>query len=157
MSGSASSRAEAEGIHDGERTRAHGEDVAEDAADAGGCSLIGLDVAGMVVRFDFEGAGPAVADVDDARVLAGSLHDELAARGQALEVDFGGFVGAVLAPHHGINAEFGEGGGAAEGDFDAAVFVRGDAVLRQKLRRNGGWRGRHCGGSFHGLFKIIVA
>jgi hypothetical protein len=30
-------------------------------------------------------------------------------------------------------------------------------VLHQNLRRNGGGRGRHCGGSFHGLFNFIVA
>ena len=82
-------RAEAQRIHDGEGPRAHGEDVAEDAADAGGRALIRLDVAGVVVRLDLEGAGPAVADVDDAGVLAGALDDRRASRpgGQALEVD----------------------------------------------------------------------
>ena len=42
----------------------------QDAADAGGRALVGLDVAGVVVRFDFEGACPAVAYVDDACVFA---------------------------------------------------------------------------------------
>ncbi len=67
--------AEAEGVHDGERAGAHGEDVAEDAADAGGGALVGLDIGGVVVGLDFEGAGPAVADVDDAGVFAGALDD----------------------------------------------------------------------------------
>jgi hypothetical protein len=80
-------RAEAERIHDGEGTRVHGEDVAQDAADAGGRALVGLDVAGVVVALDLEGAGPAVADVDDAGVLAGALDDAIALGGQALEVD----------------------------------------------------------------------
>jgi len=41
--------AEAQRIHHGQRTRAHGEDVADDAADAGGCALVGLDVRRMIV------------------------------------------------------------------------------------------------------------
>ena len=41
--------AEAQRIHDGQRPRAHGEDVAQNAADAGGRALEGLDVAGVVV------------------------------------------------------------------------------------------------------------
>ena len=79
---------------------------------------IRLDVAGVVVRFDLEGAGPAVADVDDAGVFARPLDDAAADRclgGQALEVDAGGLVGAVLAPHHAVDAQFGEEGRAAEG------------------------------------------
>ena len=73
--------AEAERVHDGEGARAHGEDVAKDAADAGGRALVGLDVGGVVVRLDLEGAGPALADVDDAGVFAGSLHDGSGAGG----------------------------------------------------------------------------
>ena len=63
-------RAEAERIHHRDGPRAHGEDVAQDAADAGGRALERLDEAGVIVRFDLERDGPAVADVDDAGVLA---------------------------------------------------------------------------------------
>src|SRR5262249_57784247 len=42
-------RAEGERIETGNRPRAHGEDVAQNAADAGGRALIRLDVARMVV------------------------------------------------------------------------------------------------------------
>ncbi len=86
-------RAEAQRVHDGERAGAHGEDVAQDAADAGGRALERLYIGGVVVRLDLEGAGPAVADVDDAGVFAGPLDDAagaggaLAACGQAPEVD----------------------------------------------------------------------
>ena len=97
---------EAQRVHDSEGTRAHGEDVAEDAAHTGGRALIGLDVAGVVVALDFEGAGPAVAHVDDAGVLAGTLDDAVALGGQPLEVHAAGFVGAVLAPHYAVNAKF---------------------------------------------------
>ena len=41
--------AEAQRVHHGDGARAHGEDVAHDAAHAGGRALIGLDEAGMVV------------------------------------------------------------------------------------------------------------
>src|SRR5580692_8070457 len=44
-------------------------------------------------------------------------------------MDFAGFVGAVLAPHDGEDAEFGDVGFAAEDFLDAGVFVAGDAVF----------------------------
>src|ERR1022692_2477626 len=70
-----------------DRSRAHGENVAQDSAHAGGCALKRLDERRMIVRFDLESTGPAVADVDDAGIFARSLQDTLAARGQALQVD----------------------------------------------------------------------
>src|SRR5258708_756122 len=79
--------AEAERIHHRDGTRAHGKDVAQDAADAGGRALERLDEAGMVVRFDFESDDVAAADIDDAGVFAGTLHHQLAARGELLEMD----------------------------------------------------------------------
>ena len=62
--------AEAQGVQQRDRPRAHGEDVAHDAADAGRRALVGLDVGGVVVALHLEDAGLAVADVDDAGVLA---------------------------------------------------------------------------------------
>jgi len=81
------------------------------------------------VGFDFEGGDEAVADVDDAGIFTGALDDELAASGQALEMDFAGFVGAVLAPHDGEDAEFGDVGIAAENFLDAGVLAGGNAVF----------------------------
>ena len=63
--------AEAQRVERRDGPRAHGEDVAHDAADAGGGALEGLDGRRVVVAFDLHGHGPAVADVDDAGVLAG--------------------------------------------------------------------------------------
>ena len=60
------------------------------------------------MRFDLEGASPAIADVDDARVLAGPLHYPSAARGQTLQVNVRRLVRTVLAPHHAKYAEFGD-------------------------------------------------
>ena len=67
-------RAEAQRIQHRDGPRAHGENVAQDAADAGGRALKRLDEAGMVVRFDLERDHPAAADIDDAGVLARPLH-----------------------------------------------------------------------------------
>ena len=89
----------------------------------------GLDVAGVVVRLDLEGAGPAVAHVDDAGVFARPLDDAIALGGQALEVHAAGLVGAVLAPHHAVDAEFSERRSAAKSRENALVLLRGDAVL----------------------------
>ena len=114
---------EAQRIQHGDGARAHGENVAQDAADAGGRALERLDVARVIVRFDLEGDGEAVADVDDAGILARALHHLRGLRGQALEMDAAGFVGAVLAPHHAEDAEFGEIGLAAE-DFQDALRIR---------------------------------
>src|SRR6185312_499189 len=66
----AGQRAEAQRIHDGHRARAHGEDVAQDAAHPGRRALKRLNVAGVVVGFDLEDAGPAVAHPHHAGVLA---------------------------------------------------------------------------------------
>ncbi len=134
-------RAEAERIHDRERTRVHGEDVAQDAADSGGRALEWLDVGRVIVRLDLEGAAPSVANVDDAGVFAGTLNDALALGRQALQVDARRLVGAVLAPHDAVDAKLGEAWDAAEGGEDRLVFVSGDAVLRQQLRGDLSGRG----------------
>jgi len=49
--------------------------------------------------------------------------------GQALQVNFARFVGAVLAPHHAEDAEFGDVWVAAKDFFHAGVFFGGEAVL----------------------------
>ena len=66
--------AEAERVQEGDRPRPHGEDVAQDAADARRRPLVGLDEGGVVVALHLEDADLAVTDIDDAGVLARSLH-----------------------------------------------------------------------------------
>ena len=72
--------AEADRVEDGDRPRAHREDVAQDAADAGGGALEGLDGRRVVVAFHLEGDREAVAHVDHAGVLTGALEDARARR-----------------------------------------------------------------------------
>ena len=77
----------AQRIHHRERSGAHGKDVAKDAPNAGSRALERLDKRGMVMRLDFERAGPAVADVDNPGILSRPLHHAFAMRWQPLEVD----------------------------------------------------------------------
>ena len=77
--------AEAQGIHVGDGARAHREDVAHDAADAGGGALIRLDIGRVVVALHFEYGGLSVADIDHAGILAGALDDLRALRGEFFE------------------------------------------------------------------------
>ena len=119
---------EAQRIQHRDRPRAHGENVAQDAADAGGRALKRLDEAGMVVRFDLERDRNAVADIDDAGVFARALQHVFAVRGKLLQMNARALVGAMLAPHHAENAEFGLGGFAAQQAHDLVVFRFGELV-----------------------------
>ena len=80
--------AERQRIEAGDRPRAHGEHVAQNAADAGRGALIGLDVARMVVALHLEHDGEPVADVDDAGVLARSLDHPRRLGRQRAQMDF---------------------------------------------------------------------
>ncbi len=92
----------------------------------------------MIVRFDLEGDDVAAADIDDAGVFAGALHHELAARGQLLQVHARALIGAVLAPHHGEDAEFGVGGLAAEDIDHLLIFAGRELMLGDDFGGEGG-------------------
>ncbi len=66
-------RAEGERVEAGDRPRAHGEDVAQDATNPGRGALIGLDIARVVVALHLEHDGEPITDIDDAGVLAWPL------------------------------------------------------------------------------------
>jgi hypothetical protein len=127
-------RAEGERVHRRDRPRPHGEDVAQDAADAGRRALVGLDVGGVVVALHLEDHGLPVADVDDAGILARPL-DHLGPLGrQGAEVDARRLVRAVLVPHRREDAELGEGRAAPQQVENAPVLVGLKPVrLRQCL------------------------
>ena len=118
-------RAEAQRVQQRDGPRAHGEDVADDAADAGGRALIGLDGGGVVVGLDLHGHGEAAADVDDAGVLlAGLDHDPRAGVGEAAQQGLGVLVAAVLAPQRAEHAKF-EGVGLAVEPVDDHLVLGG--------------------------------
>ncbi len=121
-------RAEAQRVHHRDRPGAHREDVADDATDARGGALVGLDVRRVVVALDLEGDRVALADVDDAGVLADAgqhlAGDGLLGNlGELLEVHLRALVGAVLAPHHRVHRQLGARRAAAEDLADPLVLV----------------------------------
>jgi len=69
-------------VRDGPRT--HGEHIAHDAADASCRALIGFDEARVVMAFNLEDGGVAIANVDYARVLTRPLDDLRPFGGQSL-------------------------------------------------------------------------
>lgn len=101
--------AETQSVETGNRARAHGENVAQNAANTSGRALIRLDVARVIVALHLEDHRKAVADIDDARILARPLNDPRRLGRQAAQMDARGFVGTVLVPHRREDAEFREG------------------------------------------------
>ena len=144
--------AETQRVHHGDGTGAHGEDVADDAPDAGGRALVGLDVAGVVVRLDLEGDRVVLADVDDAGVLADADQQGVGLRGllaELLQVHLAALVRAVLRPHHRVHGQLGAGRPAAEDLPDARVLVLLEAEFGPRLGGHGGV-GRVLDGVEHG-------
>ena len=120
--------AEGQRVHCRDGPRAHGEDVTQDAAHAGCRALIGFDVGRVVVAFHLEDDALAVADVDDARVLAGAADDLRAFGGQGAQPFLRRLVGAMLVPHGREDAEFGKIRIAIQNAQNVRVFVRFDPV-----------------------------
>src|SRR5205807_2221368 len=114
----------------------HSEDIAQDTANPSGCSLKWLDQRRMIVRFNFESAGPAVAHIDDSGIFSWPLNHALAARRQALQMHARRLIGAVLAPHYAEDAQLGERRLPTQNAFDFFVFSRCDAVVFDNGRSN---------------------
>ena len=127
-------RAERKSVETGDGARTHGEHIAQYASDPGGGALIGLDVAWMIVAFHLEHDSKPLADIDHPRILARPLNNPGRLRRQLAQMNFRGFVRAVLVPHGRENAELGESRRAADQIADAPVFVRLEAVRGGELR-----------------------
>ncbi len=98
-------RAEPQPVEERDRPRAHGDDVAQDPAHAGGGALERLDRRGMVVRLDLEGDREALAEVEHARVLARPLQHPLAGGWKPAQKRRRVLVAAVLRPEDGEDGE----------------------------------------------------
>ena len=116
---------EEQGVHHGQGTGPHGEDVAQDAPHPGRRPLVGLDGRGVVVALDADGHGDAVAGVDHPGVLARPDQDPVALGGQAAQVEPRRLVGAVLAPHHGVEGQLEVVGRPPEDRLDLVELVVG--------------------------------
>ena len=90
--------AEAQAVEQRHRACAHGDHVAQDAADPRCGALERLDGARVIVALDLERHGEAVAEVEHAGVLAGALQHAGALRRQPLEQRRRVLVAAVLGP-----------------------------------------------------------
>ena len=132
-------RTERQRIETGNRTRTHGENVAQNATDAGGRALIGLNVAWMVMALHLEHDCEPVADIDHAGVLARPLDHPRRLRRQRAQVDFRRLVRAVLVPHRRENAELGDRGFAADEIEDALILVGLEPMRGDQLRRDLGF------------------
>ena len=126
--------AKANGIHHGDGPRAHGKDVAQNAADAGGRALERFNKRRMVVRLDLESNRPAVTDIDDPGVLTGTLQHQRALGRQLLQMNLRALVGAMLAPHDAKDAELRVVGLAAQNFGDFGVFFEVDAMREENFR-----------------------
>src|SRR5262249_17393325 len=98
-------RAEPQRVHERDRTRAHGKDVANDATDTGRRTLVRLNGRRIIVApeapRDREPAPPG----DDARPFTGTDEHPGRLRREPTQVDLGRLVGAVLRPHHRVHGE----------------------------------------------------
>ena len=122
-------RAEAQRIQDRHGPRAHGEHVAQYAADARGRALVRLDEGGMVVAFHLEDRRQPAADIDGPGVLPRSLEHPGRFHRQRPQPRLRGLVGAMLAPHGGEDAELDLVGRPAEDFQHARIFVRREAAM----------------------------
>ena len=125
--------AERQRVHAGDRPRAHGEDVAQDPADAGRGALERLDEARVVVALHLEDRHPAVPDVDHAGVLARPLQHPRPRGRELAQVDLRRLVRAVLRPERRSDAELGQGRIAAEEALEPRELLAGEAVLAGEL------------------------
>ena len=131
-------RAEAEPVEERDRPGAHRDDVAEDAADAGGGALERLDRGRVVVALGLEGDGEPVAEVEHAGVLAGALEDARAAARQPLQQQRRVLVAAVLRPEEREDGELEVVRLALQQLLDARVLpVREAELAVERLFRDG--------------------
>ena len=94
----------------------------------------------MIVRLDLERDGDAVADVNDAGIFLARADEDLGRLGgEGFEQRLGVFVAAMLAPHHGKDAELGVARRATEDFHGVGVFFRREVVLGNQLWGNGGF------------------
>ena len=89
---------EAEPVEQRDRPRAHGDDVAQDPADARRRALERLDRGRVVMALDLEADRLAVAEIEYAGVLTGALQDAFPFRGKPFQEEGRMLVAAVLRP-----------------------------------------------------------
>ena len=125
--------AEAQRIQICYRSRAHGEHIAHNAADAGRGPLIRLDKRWVIMAFHFEHCRIAVANIDDTGVFARPLDDLRAIDRQFFQPFAGRFIRAMLRPHDREYAEFGIIRRPPHMVANHLIFVRRQPVFSDNL------------------------
>jgi hypothetical protein len=128
---------EAERVQERNGPRAHGEDVPENPAHAGGRTLERLDERRMIVAFDLEHHRPAVADVDGTGVLAGPLEHGGTALREPTQKGPRMLVGAVLGPQRGEETQLSVRGRPIQAGDDLLVLVGRQPELSRELDGDG--------------------
>jgi hypothetical protein len=120
-------------IHQGDGTRAHGENVPNDAAYAGGGALVRLNERGMVVGFDLEDRCETFTYVHNAGVFAGALDHLRAFGGKFPQMYARALVTAVLRPHDRKDSKLGDVWLPSQDFYNAVVFFFGEIVLFKQI------------------------
>ena len=123
-------------IHIGNGAGAHGEDVAQNAADAGCRPLIGFDVGRVIVAFHLEDGGLSIANVDHACIFARAANHPRGGGRQFFQVKAGGFIGAMLRPHDREDTKFGQVRLPTHGAQNACIFFGREAVFGDDFGRD---------------------
>ncbi|KUG21197.1 hypothetical protein ASZ90_009046 [hydrocarbon metagenome] len=91
-------RAEIEGIHEGDRACAHGEDVPHDPADPGGGTVVGIHVTRMVMALHPYCNGAGIAEAHDGGIVSRTQQHTRTIGGEGFEQGLCGPIAAVFAP-----------------------------------------------------------
>src|SRR5215212_2689783 len=121
-------RAKGQRVEAGDRSGAHGENIAQNASHARCSALIRLDVARMIVTLHLEHDRLAVANVDHAGILAGTLDHPGRPGRQPPQMKPRRLVRAVLVPHRREYPEFGEARHPGDELENALILVRLQAM-----------------------------
>src|SRR5256885_1637486 len=118
-------------VQQGDRTSAHGDDIAEDASDSCRRALVRLDRGRVVVGLDLEDGSPTSPYADRAGGLARALKHGRPRGRQLAQQLLRRLVGAVLRPQHAEHPELDVVGRSLECLDDDAVLVRRERDLAQ--------------------------
>src|SRR5690606_28793191 len=124
-------------IHGCDRARAHGEHVAQDAADARCRALIGLDIRRVVVALHLEDNPLALTDIDHPGIFAWALNNLWSVSWKRAQPLFRAIIRAMLVPHGREDAEFGESRLPADQVENTLIFVRLQPMRGHQLVSDG--------------------
>ena len=109
--------------------RAHGEDVAQNAANARRRTLIGFDIGRVVVALHLEHTGLAIANINHAGIFARALDDLVTLGREFPQMQARGFVGTMLGPHDRENTQLVHIWRTAHTIENDGIFLIGKAVF----------------------------